>query len=65
MERVNSNAAAKPHMAKPWIHGEPSLDEVLADPIVHTLMAADRLRLGDLCDIIGYRYEILDGVTVE
>jgi hypothetical protein len=24
-----------------WLHGEPSLDEVLADPIIHALMQRD------------------------
>jgi hypothetical protein len=28
----------------PWRSGEPDLDDVLADPIVHQLMARDRLR---------------------
>jgi hypothetical protein len=65
MKRVNSNAAPKPHILKSWMHGEPRLDDVLADPIVHTLMAADRLRLDDLCDLIGHHYEILDRGTVE
>jgi hypothetical protein len=65
MKRVNSSAAPKPHIVKPWIDGEPRLDDVLADPIVHTLMAADGLQLNDLCDLIGHQYAIRDCATVE
>jgi len=41
-QRISRPGALRPH--DPWRTGEPSLDEALADPIVHLLMARDRLR---------------------
>lgn len=36
----------------PWLEGEPSLQDVLADPIVHLVMKRDGLRLADVTPII-------------
>jgi hypothetical protein len=35
-----------------WLRGEPSLDDVLADPIVHALMQRDRVDPHDLKAVI-------------
>jgi hypothetical protein len=35
-----------------WLHGEPSLDDVLADPIVHALMQRDGVDPHDLRALI-------------
>jgi hypothetical protein len=35
-----------------WLHGEPSLDDVLADPIVHALMQRDGVDPHDLKALI-------------
>jgi len=45
--------------------GEPTLEEVLADPIVHLMMAADRVPLADLRDIIRQQREALENAMAE
>jgi hypothetical protein len=35
-----------------WLCGEPTLDEVLSDPIILTLMKADGTNLARLCDLL-------------
>ena len=59
------NAAGKPQNAEPWKFGEPTLEEVLTEPIVHRVMAADGVRLNDLRNIIARQQKALENTTVE
>lgn len=43
-----------------WILGEPSVEEVLVDPVVHALLRRDGLRLDDLQRAIAFARRRLD-----
>ena len=45
--------------------GEPTLQELLADPIVHMMMAADRVSLAELRDIVRQQQEALENALAE
>ncbi len=45
--------------------GEPMLEELLADPIVHMMMAADRVPLAELRDILRQQQEALESALAE
>jgi hypothetical protein len=35
-----------------WFAGEPTLDEMLADPLLHRVMKADGINMKRLCEIL-------------
>ncbi len=49
--------------ADPWRSGEPTLSEVMADPIVHLLMRRDGLTPGDVWPVLAdARHALARGV---
>ncbi len=54
VRRLGSTTAGRPSRAFAYCHGgtEPSLDEVMADPIIHRLMARDGVALDSLVTLI-------------
>lgn len=35
-----------------WLHGEPTIEEVMADPIVHFVMRSDGIRSEDVWETV-------------
>lgn len=35
-----------------WLHGEPTIDEVMADPIVHLVMRSDGIKPEDVWETV-------------
>jgi len=35
-----------------WVHGEPTIDDVMADPIVHFVMRSDGIKPEDVWEIV-------------
>ena len=45
----------------PWRHGEPTLAEVMADPLVHLVMKRDRLAADDVWPVLNQARARLEG----
>jgi hypothetical protein len=48
-----------------WLYGEPRLADVLADPIVHAVMARDGVKRQFLVDLLGAASRRLAAISVQ